>query len=275
MPTFIFPSDNRVQVAYGTYGYRRSNGSVHAGIDIDTLGEPTIRSTVNGVVEFAGMVPQNSGGLTWQWGYHLRILENQTAPAVQNGSVRHTFAHCKAGSLLVKAGQTVQAGQPLATMGKTGNAQTSAQAEHVHYQVDRRQSGKWVPQNPTPWCGVPNAVGTTQSLAAALPLPTMQVLKVTGAAKGINVQGFAQPSVNAAAVSNLQDGYYPVSQDNAPSAENEVGGQPCRWCRIVYSRGQQLYLPYGNEALSQRCYMLPAEEVGPVLLAYLEQLAKM
>ena len=59
----------------------------------------------------------------------------------------------------MKAGQQVAAGQALATMGKTGNAEYDGQAEHCHYQVDKRTAAGWTPIDPTPWCGGKNQVG--------------------------------------------------------------------------------------------------------------------
>lgn len=147
--TTIFKGTNRIEVQYGVFG--PASGRTHRGIDIDTLAgmDWTVHSTVDGTVEFAGMIPKGSD-LTWEWGWHVRIKDNK--------GYRHIFAHCKANSLQVKTGQKVIAGQALATMGKTGNAEYDKQAEHVHYQVDKGTSSSAV--NPTPWCGGSNQVGT-------------------------------------------------------------------------------------------------------------------
>lgn len=151
----IFTDDNRVQAPYGVFGYRRSGGSVHAGIDVDTTGEATVHSTVAGRVKYARSVAKGAAGWgrTWEWGSFVWVV----AP---DGS-DHIFAHCKAGSLRVSEGAPVREGQALATMGSTGNAAFDPQGEHVHYEV--RQGGKAV--DPTPWCGIPNRVGSTKAPA--------------------------------------------------------------------------------------------------------------
>lgn len=148
----LFTGPNRIEVPYGVYG--AASGRAHKGVDIDTPPgqDATVHSTVSGTVEFAGAIPRGNDR-TWEWGWHVRIIEGSTGH-------RHTFAHCKANSLLVKAGAKVMAGQAIATMGKTGNAETDAQAEHVHYQVDRRTATGWSAIEPTPWCGGNNKAGT-------------------------------------------------------------------------------------------------------------------
>lgn len=152
----IFKQDNRNEKAYGLYGARRSDGSIHVGGDIDTTGNPTGMSTVDGYVEFAGSVGTSP---TNQWGNHVRIFEGQyNSRRVVGKTKRHTFAHNKQN--LVKAGQAVKKGQDIFILGKTGNAAYDSQAEHVHYQVDLWTAKGWVPQNPYPYAGIPNKVGT-------------------------------------------------------------------------------------------------------------------
>lgn len=151
MGRMIFAQDNRVEVAYGLYG--PASGRDHRGIDIDTLGDGTIHSTVDGRVKYARCVARGAHGWgsTWEWGNFVWVV-------AADGS-DHIFAHCRDGSLRVAEGQRVCAGQPLGLMGKTGNAAGDRQAEHVHYEV--RRGGRAV--DPTPWCGIPNRVGTTMN----------------------------------------------------------------------------------------------------------------
>lgn len=152
MASMIYSEDNTIKVAYGRFGWVRNNGKTfHGGKDISTKGSPTIHSTVNGKVKFALMVKKGAAGwgATWEWGYFVWI--------VADDGTDHIFAHCKAGSLLVKAGQRVKAGQAIATMGNTGNANLDSQGAHVHYEV--RKNGKAI--DSTPWDGIPNQVGTT------------------------------------------------------------------------------------------------------------------
>lgn len=152
----IFKQDNRNEVAYGLYGARRVGGAVHVGGDIDTKGDPTGMATVAGYVEFSGCDPSHPNS---EWGHHVRIYEGQQdARRIVGSTRRHTFAHNKQN--LVKAGKQVQKGQDIFIMGKTGNAAYDVQAEHVHYQVDLWTAKGWVPQNPYPYAGIPNRVGS-------------------------------------------------------------------------------------------------------------------
>lgn len=168
----LFAEVNRVEVQYGVYG--AASGRDHRGIDVDTLAgmDQTVYSTVQGYVEFAGSILKGND-LTWEWGDHVRIFEGQTNATRKKGTRRHTFAHCKEG-MLVKAEQTVSVGQALGTMGKSGNAASDRQAEHVHYQVDEWNGSKWEPMDPTPFCGIQNIVGqwtNTGGTPAPAPAP--------------------------------------------------------------------------------------------------------
>lgn len=146
---FIFKNDNVIKVGYGTFGYRRADGSVHRGVDISTTGDPEIHAVRGGRVKYARCVAKGAAGWgsTWQWGYFVWVVGDDGRDYI--------YAHCKADSLRVKEGQGVEAGQVLAKMGSTGNAAFDAQGAHVHFEV--RKNGAAV--EPTAYCGIPNKAG--------------------------------------------------------------------------------------------------------------------
>jgi murein DD-endopeptidase MepM/ murein hydrolase activator NlpD len=166
----IFSEDNQVEKAWSVYGTR---GGGHRGIDITTKGDKTIRSTVTGRIVYAGEVAENPNNKTWEWGYHIRIID-------QAGNL-HIFAHCdeNVARLFVDIqpqttynnGIPINAGEPIATMGMSGNAKYEAartdgkgniigQGPHVHYEVHAGGSTQGALLNPLLWAGIPNEVGS-------------------------------------------------------------------------------------------------------------------
>jgi hypothetical protein len=109
----------------GAFGRRRGRRSPHTGIDIDGERGDPILAAADGEVIKAG-----SGG---RYG-KLVILKHA------NG-FQTLYAH--ASRLLVRQGQRVRAGDPIAEVGSSGNARGS----HLHFEV--RREGR--PQNPLPY----------------------------------------------------------------------------------------------------------------------------
>ena len=103
----IFKGRNRV-----TSGFRLAARPEHNGIDLVGDDDKTVHAVAGGTVGFAGIVSKSAGGLTWQWGYYVRIDGNDGR--------KYYYCHLAAGSLRVRAGQRVQAGTALGTMGNTG-----------------------------------------------------------------------------------------------------------------------------------------------------------
>ena len=200
-PRFIcmmFAEDNQVEVQYGVFG--AASGRNHGGLDIDTKGNPTVHSTVGGRVKYARVVQKGAAGWgnTWEWGYFVWIVDDS--------GYSHIFAHCKANSLLVREGQRVTAGQPIAVMGKTGNAAYDRQAEHVHYEV---RNPKGVAIDPCPWCGMLNLVGTAMN-----PKNNKPVQSVQPANKEENDMkaGIYTPSEKAVSSQLLKEGAFALMQ---------------------------------------------------------------
>lgn len=110
----------------GRYGRRMDpftgQAAMHRGIDIAANPGAIVRSTAHGVVRRAGL-----------WGTYGLVVDVDHG----NGLVSR-YAHCS--KLLVKPGQEVDRGTPIARVGSTGKATGS----HVHYEVI--QNG--IPQDP-------------------------------------------------------------------------------------------------------------------------------
>ena len=58
--------------------------------------DKTVHAVAGGTVGFAGTVSKSAGGLTWQWGYYVRIDGNDGR--------KYYYCHLAAGSLLARAG---------------------------------------------------------------------------------------------------------------------------------------------------------------------------
>lgn len=131
-----------------TFGAARSGDRTHKGIDIFApMGTPVI-SAVDGVVLNAG----DSGGLGG-----LRVW-------VQGTDGRfHYYAHLS--GINVAPGQRVVAGQPLGTVGDTGNAKGTS--PHLHYSVNSTSGAETGDVNPYSYLqgGVSLADMTPEQLA--------------------------------------------------------------------------------------------------------------
>ncbi len=90
----------------------------HKGLDITTsgaLGKPIVAAAA-GVVEIAGSTGNS---------YGQQVLINH------GNGVKTRYAHCVTGSIRVRAGQRVTAGQQIASIGSTGNST----GPHLHFEV--------------------------------------------------------------------------------------------------------------------------------------------
>ena len=219
----IFKGRNRV-----TSGFRLSARPSHNGIDLVGDDDRTVHAVAGGTVGFAGAVSKSAGGLTWQWGYYVRIDGNDNR--------KYYYCHLAAGSLLVRVGQRVQAGTALGTMGNTGYSFGA----HTHFEV-RNIYG--TPVDPAGYAGVRNAVGTYTD--ATDKEDDMKFLKVTSG----KCELFTAPDVNAVDKhyngGKLTEGVcYPVQAEVGSS-----GGYS--WVRIFVA-GVQRYAA----VLADRCRLV-------------------
>ena len=220
----IFKGRNRV-----TSGFRLAARPEHNGIDLVGDDDKTVHAVAGGTVGFAGAVSKSAGGLTWQWGYYVRIDGNDGR--------KYYYCHLAAGSLRVRAGQRVQAGTALGTMGNTGYSFGA----HTHFEV-RNIYG--TPVDPAGYAGVRNAVGTYTD-ATDKEDSEMKFLKVTSG----KCEVFTAPDVNAVDKSynggKLTEGVcYPVQAEVGSS-----GGYS--WVRIFVA-GVQCYAV----VLADRCQLV-------------------
>ena len=219
----IFKGRNRV-----TSGFRLSARPNHNGIDIVGDDDKTVHAVAGGTVGFAGIVPKSAGGLTWQWGYYVRIDGNDGR--------KYYYCHLAAGSLLVRVGQRVQAGTALGTMGNTGYSFGA----HTHFEV---RNAYGTPIDPAGYAGVRNAVGTYTDTTDKE--DDMKFLKVTSG----KCEVFTAPNVNAVDKhyngGKLTEGVcYPVQAEVGSS-----GGYS--WVRIFVA-GVQRYAV----VLADRCQLV-------------------
>ena len=219
----IFKGRNRV-----TSGFRLAARPSHNGIDLVGDDDKTVHAVAGGTVGFAGIVPKSAGGLTWQWGYYVRIDGNDNR--------KYYYCHLAAGSLLVRVGQRVQAGTALGTMGNTGYSFGA----HTHFEV---RNAYGTPVDPASYAGVRNAVGTYTDTTDKE--DDMKFLKVTSG----KCEVFTAPDVNA--VDNHYNGgkltegvCYPVQAEVGSS-----GGYS--WVRIFVA-GVQRYAV----VLADRCQLV-------------------
>jgi murein DD-endopeptidase MepM/ murein hydrolase activator NlpD len=113
---FIFPANAAISSGFGNrvhpiLGYSR----FHAGVDFSASYGSTIRAADSGRVIFSG----------WYGGYGQAVV-------IDHGNGLSTlYAH--ASRLFVREGQTVEQGQPVATVGSTG----LSTGPHLHFEVRR------------------------------------------------------------------------------------------------------------------------------------------
>ena len=219
----IFKGRNRV-----TSGFRLAARPSHNGIDLVGDDDKTVHAVAGGTVGFAGAVSKSAGGLTWQWGYYVRIDGNDGR--------KYYYCHLAAGSLRVRAGQRVQAGTALGTMGNTGYSFGA----HTHFEV---RNAYGTPIDPASYAGVRNAVGTYTDTESED--DNMKFLKVTSG----KCEVFTAPNVNAVDKhyngGKLTEGVcYPVQAEVGSS-----GGYS--WVRIFVA-GVQRYAA----VLADRCQLV-------------------
>ena len=136
----------------GCYGCVRSEGwQMHEGLDIrcllrDQRGEPTdpVLATADGTVAYVSIKPALSN-----YGSYVVVRHS-----VEGLEIYSLYAHLSAVAPGLRTGQTVKAGQPIATMGHTANTRERITKEraHVHFElnlfVNDRFAGWFKKSNP-------------------------------------------------------------------------------------------------------------------------------
>ena len=220
----IFKGRNRV-----TSGFRLAARPEHNGIDIVGDDDRMVYAVRGGTVGFAGVVSKSAGGLTWQWGYYVRIDGNDGR--------KYYYCHLAAGSLLVRAGQRVQAGTALGTMGNTGYSFGA----HTHFEV---RNAYGTPVDPASYAGVRNAVGTYADTTDKED-SDMKFLEVTSG----KCEVFTAPDVNA--VDKAYNGGK-LTEGTCYPVQAEVGNSGgYSWVRIFVA-GVQRYAA----VLADRCRLV-------------------
>ena len=138
----IFPVNNGVQIGY-YYGYTAAYGSDHGGLDIhDKKNNDTIYAAAAGkVIATANSCPHvNYGGKCAHWTTYGNYIQIQDS----NG-IRYYYGHLKQNSLKVSVGDTVKAGQAIATMGSSGYST----GKHLHFEMRQSNGTTKINVNPT------------------------------------------------------------------------------------------------------------------------------
>jgi murein DD-endopeptidase MepM/ murein hydrolase activator NlpD len=126
-------------VLVGSFGRRRSPFTqeleFHAGVDLAAPVETPVYATAEGVVAFASQVPVRFGNTWWRYG-NVVMVEH-------GGGFVTVYGHND--QILVKAGQRVQRGDRLATVGSTG----WTKSPRLHYEIRRKGAdGLYRPVDP-------------------------------------------------------------------------------------------------------------------------------
>ena len=134
----VSPLDGAPRLGTSGLGADREGGErSHRGVDIDaTIGEP-VRAVADGVVQFAGVDMPGDHPAIGLFPRQLRHWRNRNlgpggffVRIMHAGEVRSGYFHLS--SFRVLAGQTVQAGQIIGTVGRSG---VKVSGSHLHFEV--------------------------------------------------------------------------------------------------------------------------------------------
>ncbi|NJR52657.1 MAG: peptidoglycan DD-metalloendopeptidase family protein [Leptolyngbyaceae cyanobacterium CSU_1_3] len=129
---YPLPANSTVLLGYGWYLPTGQGKPVfHSGIDLSAVIGSPVLAAGDGVVAFAASqgVYGNLVVINHQQGYQTR--------------------YAQLGSIKVKAGQTVNRGQSIATVGSTGTP--SSNGPHLHFEVRSNSNLGWVAEDPNPF----------------------------------------------------------------------------------------------------------------------------
>ena len=137
--TWLFPVNNGGKIAFVYGNSSEYKMGFHYGIDIYSDGDQTIYAAFSGTVT---NINNNCGDVHYpaehngekcshysQWGNSIYIKSD-------DGKLYAVYGHLKQNSILVKKGQRVEAGDPIATMGSSGGSYN----KHLHFEVRKSTS---------------------------------------------------------------------------------------------------------------------------------------
>lgn len=131
------PISSRDAVPVARYGpvSERGEAGFQAGVELAAPEGTPIVAPAAGIVRWAGEPPPNAGGSWWRLGTTVVVAHDRR--------YRTIYGHC--GRVLVRVGQRVELGQPLATVGQSG----LSVSPRLHYEVRRLASdGEWIAVDP-------------------------------------------------------------------------------------------------------------------------------
>lgn len=198
------------------YGQRTLFGRTEMHRGIDLVGDPAdkvVRAVADGVIG-RSMVVTDPANRTSEWGEYVRL-------DLADGRLVY---YCHLEKRLVRAWQTVRAGDPIGIEGATGKVTGG----HLHFEV--RKSG--VAIDPTPLLGIPNAVGEYTA---------------AGGAQGGTIRGgtgsYKRGGLTIVPVASLKIVYHDAGKRDAAYPKYANGG----FFANYKSEGGELFtLPVGN-----------------------------
>ncbi len=132
--TFTFPLQSAAPVLT-KFGFRPNTRlESHSGVDFAATLEASVLAVAEGTIAFAGS--QGPSG-------NLIVINHSKG-------FQTRYAHL--GSVTVKQGQRVTAGETIGTVGRTGVP--SAKEPHLHFEVRSNTKLGWVAEDPLPWLGL-------------------------------------------------------------------------------------------------------------------------
>lgn len=129
LATYPLPQSASVGLAYGWYTHPQTQEQkFHSGVDLLVASGTNVLAADSGTVVFVGS----------QGGYGTLVVINHS------GGRQTRYAHLA--STTVQAGQTIQAGEMLGTVGASG--QPDIEQSHLHFEVRQNFPVGWVAQDP-------------------------------------------------------------------------------------------------------------------------------
>lgn len=130
----------------------------HAGVDLAAPAGAAIRAPSDAVVVWAGEPPTGAGETWWRLGRIVVLAHGRT--------YRTIFGHCD--RMLVRRGQRIALGTPIATVGSSG----WTPSPRLHYEVRRRDAdGVWIAVDPLTLALDPVGAPTASEVSIVEPDP--------------------------------------------------------------------------------------------------------